>query len=227
MWQSIRADFDAIRHALLHGDSDDPLSGTKSVGRPNGRVAEVMPQVVRDHDPPVSARAPSLSPHAEKSLAVVQGRIGHASRWTIGCHVQASGRRTKGRLASGRRAEVLAEVCFYVEKRTTTYEPVRRRRQRVRRSNRGRVTMISLAQVRVAALQRLALMREPLTIYPSASLECQANKLRAVTVMHLRRQLRAIGRSDCRASGAHRVRPQRETASSACLKSTNGFVRII
>lgn len=59
-----------IRDALLHGDCDDPLSGTKSVSRPNGRVAEVTQLVARDHDPPVSARAPSLSLPTEKSLAV-------------------------------------------------------------------------------------------------------------------------------------------------------------
>lgn len=198
------------------------------MSRPNGRVAEVTQQVVRDHDPPVSAGAPSLSPHAEKSLAV---RSRGGSDMRLGGRSAAmskppGGERKTGGLLDDERKSSLRFASTW----KSGLQPTNRCGASGNvcvASNRGRVTMISLAQARVAALQRLALMREPLTIYPSASLECQANKLRAVTVMHLRRQLRAIGRSDCRASGAHRVRPQRETASSACLKSTNGFVRII
>lgn len=69
MWRSIRADFDDSR-CLVARRLRRPSQRDEIRVAANGRVAEVTQLVARDHDPPVSARAPSLSLHTEKSLAV-------------------------------------------------------------------------------------------------------------------------------------------------------------
>lgn len=190
------------------------------MSRPDGRGAEVIQHVVRDHEPPASARAPSLSPPTKKSLAV-RYREGltcvSVGDWLSCPSVRAENGRPAG---------------FW----TTSGSPCRGLLLRGKAGNNLRIGASPLIGQRhrdqpgtgscrsAAAACADARAGDDL---PISKFGMPANKLRAVTVIHLRGQLGAIRHSHCRASGAHRTRLQRETASFACLKSTTNFVRII